>query len=101
MPFYVFECKKCKIQFEEICTFSDHDAGFPNVKCSECNSKSVKKILADSGMIIPHGTYGYRVGKNMEKAKMERAYAESKTKVKNPYKKIDDTNNGRRMNFID
>ena len=37
----------------------------------------------------------------MEKAKNERAAAEASQKMKNPYRNIDDTKRGKRMNFVD
>lgn len=91
MPFYNFSCKKCQKEFEEICTFSDYDNDFPEIRCPECNSKSLNKnIPSGSGIMISKDTYDYRLGVNMEKAKAERAYAESKYKGKSPYRKFRD-----------
>jgi putative FmdB family regulatory protein len=111
MPTYNFQCKKCKHYFEEICSFSDCDKGFPDVRCEKCNSKQLKKNILDGNVpgamfSDPRGTskwdnFEYRAGFNMEKAKKERQAAEEKVGGRNPYRNIDDTNRGNRMNFID
>lgn len=110
MALYSFECKKCNKIFEEICTFDDHDKGFPDMRCPECKSKSLKKnILAGPPNVSfsnpressKWDNWSYRQGKTAEEAKMQRAAAQAVHRGKMPYKHIDDTNNGRRMNFID
>lgn len=47
MPFYPFECKKCKKQYEELISLKDYDGSgkFPKVKCPKCGSKSKTKLL--------------------------------------------------------
>lgn len=110
MPNYDFECKKCKTAFEEICSFADFDAGFPAVRCPNCKSKSLNKnvlsgapeaIFANPRESSKWENWSYRQGKTWEEAKMQRAAAEAAHKGPNPYKHIDDTRGGRRMNFID
>lgn len=112
MPNYGFECKskKCKVHFEQICTFKDFDAGFPDVRCPACKSKKVGRVMGDSPPAAMFANpresskwanWSYRQGKTWEEAKMTRAAAEAANKGPMPYKKIDDTDGGRRMNFID
>jgi putative FmdB family regulatory protein len=110
LPTYNFECKKCKNFFEDICTFADFDAGFPDVRCTNCKSKSLKKNILDRppGAIFSNpresskwDNWGYRQGKTWEEAKMQRAAAEKASGGKSPYKNIDDTNRGNKMNFIE
>lgn len=111
MPCYSFECKKCNQMFDEICSFADFDANFPKVRCPKCSSKSLKKNIITGA--VPEAVFsnpresskwdqwGYRQGKTAEEAKMQRAAAEAANKGRLPYKNIDDTDRGRRMNFID
>lgn len=110
MPNYVFECRKCSKWFEEICSYADLDAKFPNVRCPECKSRSLNKnvlsgapeaIFSNPRESSKWDNWYYRQGKTAEEAKMTRAAAEAAHKGKNPYRHIDDTNGGRRMNFID
>lgn len=111
MAIYTFKCKKCEHVFDEICSFSDFDNGFPDVRCEKCNSKSLKKnvisdrpaelVFADPRSSSKWDKWSYRQGKTAEEAKMQRAAAERANRGPLPYKNIDDTNRGRRMNFID
>lgn len=110
MPNYCFECKKCEKQFDEICSFADFDAGFPGVRCPDCNSKKLNKnvmtsppaaTFADPRSSSKWDNWYYRQGFTAERAKLERAAAEQVNKGSLPYKHIDDTDGGRRMNFID
>lgn len=109
MPVYEFKCKKCKKEFEEICQFSDVDTGFKNVSCPKCKSKKIEQafltppaaVFSDVKSSSKWDNWSYRQGQTMEKAKMERAAAEAAAGGEKAYKDIDDTNNGRRMNFID
>lgn len=94
-----------------MCSFSDFDAGFPGIRCPECNSKSLKKnvitgrapgaVFANPRESSKWDNWYYRQGKTAEEAKMTRAAAEAAHQGKLPYKKIDDTQGGKRMNFID
>lgn len=114
MPNYSFFCKKCKTDFEEICLFSDLDANFPNIKCPNCNSKKLDKnvlggrvasaIFSNPRESSKWDNWSYRQGKTMAEAKECRANAEAREKQKVPreYRKvIDDTNGGKRLDFID
>jgi putative FmdB family regulatory protein len=110
MPTYNFECKKCKTFFEEICSFADYESNFKGVQCPECKSKSLHKnvingspgaVFANPRQSSKWDNWSYRQGKTWEEAKMQRAAAESANRGRNPYRTIDDTDRGRRMNFID
>jgi putative FmdB family regulatory protein len=109
MPTYDFKCKKCKICFEQVCSFSDFDAGFPNLACPECKSKKVEKTLSSApGAMFANpkdsskwDNWYYRQGFTAEQAKKERAAAEAAHRGPQPYKKIDDTRGGKRMNFME
>lgn len=113
MPTYSFQCNKCKEHFEEICTFAECDAKFPDIKCPHCNSKSLRKNISIEMGFIPGAVFSnpresskwdndsFRAGHCMNKAKLERAAADAKSGGVQPYKHIDDTQGGKRMNFID
>jgi len=97
--------------FESLCSFAEYDKGFPSVRCPTCNGKKLtKNVLTGDvpGLIFENpresskwNNWSYRQGKTWEEAKVQRAAAEKANKGSLPYKPIDDTNNGRRMNFID
>ena len=40
MPLYEFVCKKCKHEFDEVCSYDD----IGKVKCSKCKGKAEKKL---------------------------------------------------------
>ena len=106
MPNHNFKCrnKKCNEIFEDICSFADLEAGFPNVICPNCKSKRVEKLLSAGNVLWTSSkmqNFEIRAGVNMEKAKNERAAAESAQKMKHPYRNIDDTRRGNRMNFVE
>ena len=104
MACYSFQCKKCQEPFDEICSYADYDAGFPDLRCPHCRSKKIGKMLTAGDVLWTQSklqNFEIRAGVNMEKAKNERAAAEVAEKLKNPYRRIDDTNRGRRMNFVD
>ncbi len=109
MPSYDFECKKCKVHFEELCSFHEYENKFPNIKCPACKSKRVTNVIGGApGAVFANprqsskwDNWSYRQGKTWEEAKMTRAAAEAANKGDLPYKPIDDTDNGRRMNFMD
>jgi|SRR5579859_362710 len=103
MALYSFQCKKCKKSFDEMCSFADFDAGFPDIRCPNCKSKRIDKLIVAGNVLWTQSkldNFDIRAGFNMEKAKKERAAAEVAQKMKNPYRNIDDTNRGNRMNFI-
>lgn len=111
MPNYVFECPKCEKCFEEICSFADFDAGFPEVSCPDCKSTELKKnimtgeapgaVFADPKESSKWDNWHYRQGFTAEKAKKERAAAEKAAGYKPAYRNIDDIGSGRRMNYTD
>lgn len=111
MPEYSFRCskKKCSYEFEEICSFSDFDNNFVDVKCPECGKKKPNKIFVVNRVHSVGGSdkmnnFEYAAEKNMERAQIEShtAREEAAKKGINSYNNLPDfTDNGRRMNFID
>lgn len=110
MPIYSFECNQCNTCFEDLFSYSDYDAGFPDVGCPQCKSKDIEKniltkapgvMFSDPKSSSKWDNWYYRQGYTAEKAKMERAAAEAAAGHKPAYRNIDDTNGGRKMNFID
>jgi putative FmdB family regulatory protein len=93
MPLYDFRCKKCGLQFEELCKSSkDIDIG-----CL-CGSFDVERLMsgfaatfanpADNSKM--HDSFSYRAGVNMEKAKDQRRHAQQHDHMgANPYKDAD------------
>lgn len=74
MPTYPFHCKKCELNWDELCLWSE----IPKVKCPQCKSKRVEKLLSSCNIVFtnPEGTskydnFGYRAGHKMAKAKQE------------------------------
>jgi len=111
MPQYSFRCSKktCKHEFEELCSFSDFDLGFPNIKCPKCGKKKPEKIL---NTIVHFGNnpdkmnnFEVAARRNMEKAQKESQAAReegARRGIENPYTELPDiTDNGRKMNFIE
>lgn len=47
MPIYEFRCQKCNKEFENLLSSSSNDA-LNEVKCPECSSDQVKKIISSS-----------------------------------------------------
>lgn len=43
MPFYLFQCKKCDTEYEELCSY-DETKKYPGVCCPECGSKSKTQL---------------------------------------------------------
>jgi putative FmdB family regulatory protein len=76
MPIYDLRCKKCGIEFEELCKLDD-------VITCLCGSTETEKLISGFAVTFtnPIGTskmdsFGYRAGHNMEKAKAERRHAQ-------------------------
>ena len=109
MPIYDFVCtkKKCKKEFQKICSFKED---LNTVKCPACNGK-VKKVfdietlrIHISGTTSKMDNFEYAAKKNMNKAQNEssRAREEAAKQGINTYNNLPDfTDNGNRMNFID
>ena len=102
MPFYQFECKKCKKEYEELCSY---DAGgkYAEVRCPHCNSKQKTKLMSACNYAFanPEGTdrwnsessgHDYRFHHNLPKVLAERQAAEEAGKNPNPYNTINDLN---------
>lgn len=94
MALYQFECKKCKSEYDAFAPY-DETGKYKGVSCPNCKSKSKVKLI---NVPKPLGTrsrmnnFGYRAGKNMEKAKGERRTAEALSHMgSTPYHAIDDT----------
>lgn len=87
MPFYEFLCKKCGVEYEELCPY-DETGKYAKVKCPECNSKKKEKLVAACAFQFaqPEGTdrwnsdtggHGYRFEYNKPKVRKERQMAEA------------------------
>jgi putative FmdB family regulatory protein len=110
MPTYEFKCKKktCGTVFSELCSFTEFDAGFPDVRCPECNGKKVEIGLGCASALNSTdkmNNFEYAAEKNMERAQGESAAARDEARKKglrSPYADLPDfTDNGRRMNFTE
>ena len=97
MPLYAFECNKCTKRFKALSPF-DPKGKYSKVKCPECGSKKKTKLLSMfsiSGGDTKMFNFGYRAGKNMEKAKAERRAAEAASHLgSTPISNLDDTSLG-------
>ena len=97
MPLYEFECIDCTKIYEE---FAKHDpkGKYRSVKCPHCGSKSKNRLMSSPSISFGDpkssskwDSFSYRAGHNLEKAKEERRYAESKSHMgSNPYGKNTD-----------
>lgn len=97
MGMYDFQCKKCNHVFEELIEFVD----IPKVRCQKCNSKRVTKLLNGALGLGLNTSFDFRAKKNFEKAQIESFTAKAKFGGRSPYKHMDDTQGGNRMNFTD
>jgi hypothetical protein len=100
VPFYQFECKKCKKEYEELCPY-DSTGKYSDVRCLFCNSKSKTKLMSacNYNFANPEGTdrwnsesggHDYRFHHNLPKVLSERQAAEEAGKNPNPYNNIND-----------
>lgn len=102
MATYNFECKKCKITYEEMTPF-DKTGKYPDVICPECGSKSKIKVMTSCNYAFanPEGTdrftsesggHDYRFRHKLPKVIKERQAAEEAASGKQPYNQINDLN---------
>lgn len=103
MPFYEFECNKCKLKYDDLVVSYDETGKWPTVKCPECGSKKKTKLMSNCqfNFANPEGTdrwnsqstgHDYRFKHNIPKVKKEREMAEALSHMgSSPYKSIDDT----------
>lgn len=106
MPLYVFECKKCKAQWEEITRY-DEAGKYPGVRCPNCKSKRKDRVICGTvnfQFSQPVGTdrfnnhHDYRHKWNMDRpggVRDQRKQAEDKSHMgTEPYNPIDDVSSG-------
>jgi len=98
MPFYDFECKKCRKYYEAL-TPHDSTEKYPKVACPYCKSKSKLKLMSGFGIGGPTKSkmenFGYRAETNLEKAKDCRRAAEAASHMgTDVYNTIDDVSSG-------
>jgi putative FmdB family regulatory protein len=96
MPFYDFECKKCKHIYDDLVP-CDPTGKYKGVKCPECGSKKKTKLAAACAFQFanPEGTgrwnnettgHDYRFKTNLPKVLKERKEAELASHMgSNPY----------------
>jgi putative FmdB family regulatory protein len=112
MPNYVFECKKCKKVYEELCSYDDTEK-YEGVKCPDCgHGKKTKLITACYFKFAqPEGTdrwnsdstgHDYRYKSKQKQISDERAAAEAASHMGSGdeiYRPIDDLNKGDPFDF--
>lgn len=103
---YVFECKKCKENYEEFTEY-DETGKYKSVKCPYCGSKSKIKIITAAGFNFtnPVATdrwcseaqgHDYRFNYNLPNVKKQVENAKKKSHVgPTPYNNIDDISKGK------
>lgn len=112
MPTYNLICtrKKCKHEFDTICSFKEYEVKFANTKCPACGKKKPKvsdKLFAPAfiGSSDKMNGFTYAAQKNFEKATVESMTAKeeaAKRGIRSPYADLPDiTDNGNKMNFIE
>lgn len=96
MPLYEFECKECKKEFDEICSFDENNI-YPSVICPYCGSNKKDKLISNINFKFtnPIGTdrwnnsHDYRFKHNIPNVKAEREAAETLSHMgTSPYGKI-------------
>lgn len=97
MPNYRFECKKCKKEYYELCSY-DSTGKYSKVKCPHCKSKSKMQLITSCSFQFtnPVGTdrwnsdstgHDYRFKHNIPKVQQERQMAEALSHMgSSPYK---------------
>src|SRR4051812_9796960 len=99
MPWHEFECKKCKVVYEELVPM-DKTNKHPGVKCPACGSKSKTKLMSAFGFTFanPVGTDKYnnshdiRFHHKLPSVLAERQAAEEAAAQQNPYDNLNDLN---------
>ena len=114
MPFYDFVCKKCKKQYEELCSY-DETEKYKDVACPYCKSKKKEKVITvgnfkfsnpiGTGKWISESTgHDYRHKWNVERKggiRDQRKFAEENSHMgKTPYNKIDDISSGKNFGEV-
>lgn len=95
MPTYRFFCKKCDLEFSEMCMYSDKK----KVGCPKCGKKKLSELVTGPSAVIfkeKKGTsrednFEYVAQWNAEQNQNLRRAAESANKHGDPYKHIDDS----------
>ena len=96
MPTYCFNCPKCKLNFDELCSWDARK----KVKCPKCNSKP-EQLMTVPGAIMftnPKGTskednFDYVAKTNYEHAQAQRRAAEEANQHGFGYNEINDMPN--------
>lgn len=100
MPRYEFECKKCKIVYDNLVPY-DEKGKYSGVACPECGSKRKTKRISSCSFNFanPVGTdrhnnsHDYRFHHNLPKVLAERQAAEeAAASPQQPYEAINDLN---------
>lgn len=97
MPLYEFECCKCNLVFEVLCSYNESR----EVKCESCG-KVVERLMSACAFkhSVPQdsdrwaNSHDYRFGYKLEDSREERKQAEKKSHMGSGseiYKNIDDT----------
>lgn len=99
---YDFKCSKCNKVFEELCELEETK----KIKCQNCKSKKIIRLFSSPTVIFkePKGTskednFDYVAKWNYEKAVRESTAAKESSRVNRPYRNIDDTHGGNKMNY--
>lgn len=98
MPFYEFQCKKCKKEYSELLSMNNSKG--KGVKCPYCKSNGKKRLMSEFAVTFtnPRGTskgdsFSYVAGYNLEQAQEERRRAQSGSHMgTDPYPMLDDAN---------
>lgn len=93
MPTFVFKCDKCKVVFEDLCTFNQIDS----IRCSGCGGEvnhlptiPLSVIFKEKKGTSREDNFEYVAKWNAEQNANLRRAAES-AQGKSPYKDIDDS----------
>lgn len=101
MPIHVFQCKKCKLNFELLRGLKEQS----KPRCPKCNKlKDVSQNVTVAGILGPTSSklenFEYRAGHNLERAQNESRTAKeeaAKRGISGGYNQMDDISSG--MNF--
>jgi len=103
LPFYQFECKKCKAVYEDLCSY-DKSGKYPDVKCPHCKSKSKTKLMSACNYTFANPVdtdrwnsdssgHDYRFKHNLPNVIEQRKNAELANRGALPYNPINDLGN--------